>query len=81
MPACCATPTELRGHGFAQVVVTRAARRLSAADLDGRGEDRRCRNATASMPGPYSLSIDGGAPAIVVEPELTGEIASPGAEL
>lgn len=65
---------ELRGQGFAQVVVTRAARRLTAADLEDAikaglqeryGFDAR----------PYALSIDGGAPAIVVEPELTSEMA------
>lgn len=65
---------EPRSDGFAQVVVTRAARRLMAADLedavktglqDRYGFDAR----------PYGLSIDGGAPAIVVEPELTGDLA------
>lgn len=65
---------DLRSEGFAQVVVTRAARRLMAADLEDAvktglqeryGFDAR----------PYALSIDGGAPAIVVEPELTGDLA------
>lgn len=65
--------SELESHGFAQVVVTRAARRITAADLEAAvkaglqerfGVDARL----------FALAIDGGAPAIAVEPELTGDV-------
>lgn len=65
---------ELEGRGFAQVVVTRAARRVTASDLEAAvkaglqerfGVDARI----------FALAIDGGAPAVAVEPELTGEVA------
>lgn len=65
---------ELENQGFAQVVVTRAARRITAADLEAAvkaGLQERF-GVDASM---LALSIDGGAPAIAVEPELTGEVA------
>jgi flagella basal body P-ring formation protein FlgA len=64
----------LASQGFAQVVVTRAARRIIAADLEAAvktglqerfGVDARV----------FALAIDGGAPAVSVEPELTGEVA------
>jgi flagella basal body P-ring formation protein FlgA len=63
---------DLDTQGLAQVVVTRAARRLTASDLDAAvktglqerfGVDARA----------FALSIDGGAPALAIEPELTGE--------
>jgi flagella basal body P-ring formation protein FlgA len=66
--------SDLESRGFAQVVVTRAARRLVSADLEAAvktglqerfGVDARA----------FALAVDGGAPAIAVEPELTGEVA------
>lgn len=69
-----ASAAELDSQGLAQVVVTRAARRLVAADIEDAvktglmerfGVDGRA----------YALSIDGGAPAVAVEPELTGAMA------
>ncbi|MGX1742734.1 flagellar basal body P-ring formation chaperone FlgA [Bosea sp. NPDC055353] len=65
---------ELRSQGFAQVVVTRSARRITAMDLEAAvkaglqerfGVDARI----------FALAIDGGAPSIAVEPELTGDVA------
>jgi flagella basal body P-ring formation protein FlgA len=65
---------EIDRHGFAQVVVTRAARRIMASDLEAAvktglqqrfGVDARL----------FALAIDGGAPSVAVEPELTGEVA------
>lgn len=65
---------DLEPHGFAQVIVTRNARRLMASDLEAAvktglqerfGVDARA----------LALAIDGGAPAIAIEPELTGEVA------
>ena len=64
---------DLQSHGLAQVVVTRAARRLLASDLEAAvktglherfGVDARA----------FALTIDGGAPSIAIEPELTGEV-------
>ncbi len=64
---------DLDSHGSAQVVVTRAARRVMAGDIEGAvktglmeryGVDARA----------FALAIDGGAPAIAVEPELTGDV-------
>lgn len=64
---------DLESHGFAQVVVTRAARRLNASDMEAAvkaglqeryGVDARI----------FALAIDGGVPAIAVEPELTGDV-------
>lgn len=66
--------SELESHGFAQVVVTRAARRITAADMEAAvkaglqerfGVDARL----------FALAIDGGAPAVAVEPELSGDVA------
>lgn len=66
--------SEIDGQGHAQVVVTRAARRIMAGDIEAAvktglaeryGVDGRA----------FALSIDGGAPAIAVEPELTGDVA------
>lgn len=66
--------SELQSQGFAQVVVTRTARRITAMDLEAAvktglqerfGVDARI----------FALSIDGGAPGIAVEPELTGDVA------
>ncbi|MGX5736717.1 flagellar basal body P-ring formation chaperone FlgA [Bosea thiooxidans] len=66
--------SELESQGFAQVVVTRSARRITAADLEAAvkaglqerfGVDARL----------FALAIDGGAPAVAVEPELTGDVA------
>lgn len=65
---------ELQSQGFAQVVVTRAARRVTAMDLEAAvktglqerfGVDARI----------FALAIDGGAPSIAIEPELTGDVA------
>lgn len=66
--------SELQSHGFAQVVVTRSARRITALDLEAAvktglqerfGVDARL----------FALAIDGGAPSVAVEPELTGDVA------
>lgn len=66
--------SELHSQGFAQVVVTRSARRITAVDLEAAvktglqerfGVDARI----------FALAIDGGAPSIAVEPELTGDVA------
>jgi len=66
--------SELESQGFAQVVVTRTARRITASDLEAAvkvglqerfGVDARV----------FALSIDGGAPSIAVEPELTGDVS------
>lgn len=66
-------PGDLLSHGLAQVVVTRAARRIVATDLEMAvktglqerfGVDARA----------FALTIDGGAPSVAVEPELTGEV-------
>lgn len=65
---------EVAGHGFAQVVVTRMARRITASDIEAAvkaglqerlGVDARL----------FALAIDGGAPGVAVEPELTGAVA------
>lgn len=65
---------ELHSQGFAQVVVTRSARRITAMDIEAAvktglqerfGVDARI----------FALAIDGGAPGIAVEPELTGDVA------
>lgn len=66
--------SDLESQGFAQVVVTRVARRITAADIETAvkaglqerfGVDARL----------FALAIDGGAPAVAVEPELTGDVA------
>ncbi|MDP3319988.1 MAG: flagellar basal body P-ring formation chaperone FlgA, partial [Bosea sp. (in: a-proteobacteria)] len=63
---------ELEGAGQAQVVVTRAARRVMASDIEEAVktglQERYGVDARA-----FALTIDGGAPSIAVEPELTGE--------
>lgn len=65
--------SELESQGFAQVVVTRAARRITASDMEAAvkaglqerfGVDARI----------FALAIDGGAPSVAVEPELTGDV-------
>jgi len=65
--------SDLESQGFAQVVVTRAARRITAADIETAvraglqerfGVDARL----------FALAIDGGAPVVAVEPELTGDV-------
>ncbi|MGO4406000.1 flagellar basal body P-ring formation chaperone FlgA [Bosea sp. RAF48] len=65
--------SDFDSQGFAQVVVTRAARRITAADIEIAvkiglqerfGIDARI----------FALAIDGGAPAVAVEPELTGDV-------
>ena len=65
--------SDLESQGFAQVVVTRAARRITAADIEIAvkiglqerfGVDARI----------FALAIDGGAPAVAVEPELNGDV-------
>ncbi|HEY5795824.1 MAG TPA: flagellar basal body P-ring formation chaperone FlgA [Bosea sp. (in: a-proteobacteria)] len=65
--------SELESHGSAQVVVTRAARRISASDIEAAVktglQERYGVDARA-----FALAIDGGAPAIAVEPELTGDV-------
>lgn len=63
---------ELVSHGVSQVVVTRAARRIVAADIEAAvkaGLDERFGIDARG----YALMIDGGAPSVAVEPELTGE--------
>jgi flagella basal body P-ring formation protein FlgA len=65
---------DIEGHGFAQVVVTRLARRIMASDFEAAvktGLQERY-GIDARM---FALAIDGGAPAVAVEPELTGEVA------
>jgi len=64
---------ELENQGFAQVVVTRSARRIGAAEMEAAvklglqqrfGVDARL----------FALAIDGGAPSVAIEPELTGAV-------
>jgi flagella basal body P-ring formation protein FlgA len=64
---------ELERPGFSQVVVTRLARRVGAGEIEAAvkiglqqrfGVDARL----------FALTIDGGAPAVAIEPELTGEL-------
>ncbi len=65
---------ELESQGFAQVVVTRTARRLTASDMEAAvksGLQERF-GVDARM---FALSIDGGAPSVSIEPELTGDLA------
>lgn len=66
--------SEIESHGSAQVVVTRAARRITASDIEAAVktglQERYGVDARA-----FALAIDGGAPAIAVEPELTGDVA------
>ncbi len=66
---------DLDGQGVAQVVVTRAARRITGVDVEAAvksallerfGVDGRA----------FALLLDGGAPSVVVEPELTGDLAA-----
>ena len=67
------TASEIESHGSAQVVVTRAARRISASDIEEAVktglQERYGVDARA-----FALAIDGGAPVIAVEPELTGDV-------
>ncbi|OYW62024.1 MAG: flagella basal body P-ring formation protein FlgA [Bosea sp. 12-68-7] len=67
-----ASVAELESAGQAQVVVTRAARRIMASDIEEAVktglQERYGVDARA-----FALTIDGGAPSIAVEPELTGE--------
>lgn len=68
------TAGELESHGAAQVVVTRAARRIMASDIEAAVktglQERYGVDARA-----FALAIDGGAPTVAVEPELTGEVS------
>jgi flagella basal body P-ring formation protein FlgA len=66
---------DLDGQTVAQVVVTRAARRITGVDVEAAvksallerfGVDGRA----------FALLLDGGAPSVVVEPELTGDLAA-----
>lgn len=66
---------ELDSHGVAQVVVSRAARRITGLDVEAAvkaallerfGFDGRA----------FALLLDGGAPSVVVEPELTGDLTA-----
>lgn len=63
---------DLESNGAAQVVVTRAARRVLASDIEDAVktglQERYGVDARA-----FALALDGGAPSIAVEPELTGE--------
>jgi flagella basal body P-ring formation protein FlgA len=68
-------PQDLDSQGVAQVVVTRAARRITGLDVEAAvksallerfGFDGRA----------FALLLDGGAPSVVVEPELTGDLAA-----
>ncbi|PTM42373.1 flagellar basal body P-ring formation chaperone FlgA [Bosea sp. 124] len=65
---------EIESDGAAQVVVSRAARRVMAADIEEAVktglQERYGVDARA-----FALSIDGGAPVVAVEPELTGDVA------
>lgn len=67
------TAGEIESHGSAQVVVTRAARRISASDIEEAVrvglQERYGVDARA-----FALAIDGGAPMIAVEPELNGDV-------
>ncbi len=67
-------PGDIDQQGLAQIVVTRAARRITALDIDAAvkaglaerfGVDGR----------PFALALDGGAPSLAVEPELTGDVS------
>lgn len=66
---------DLDSQGVAQVVVSRAARRITGLDVEAAvksallerfGFDGRA----------FALLLDGGAPSVVVEPELTGDLAA-----
>ncbi|CAD5267367.1 Flagella basal body P-ring formation protein FlgA [Bosea sp. 62] len=66
---------DLDSQGVAQVVVSRAARRITGLDVEAAvksallerfGFDGRA----------FALQLDGGAPSVVVEPELTGDLAA-----
>lgn len=66
---------DLDSQGLAQVVVTRAARRIGGADVEAAvktalmerfGFDGRA----------FALVLDGGAPSVAVEPELTGDMVA-----
>lgn len=65
---------DLDSQGIAQVVVSRAARRIMASDIEAAvktglrerfGIDSRA----------FALAVDGGSPSIAVEPELTGAMS------
>ena len=64
---------DIESAGAAQVVVTRAARRIMASDIEEAVktglQERYGVDARA-----FALTIDGGAPMIAVEPELNGEV-------
>ncbi len=64
--------SELEGSGAAQVVVTRAARRLLASDIEEAVktglQERYGVDARA-----FALTLDGGAPSVAIEPELIGD--------
>ncbi|KRE00206.1 hypothetical protein ASE63_08970 [Bosea sp. Root381] len=66
--------SEIDSDGAMQVVVTREARRILASDIEAAVrlalQERYGIDARA-----FALSIDGGAPAIAVEPELSGAVA------
>lgn len=66
--------SEIDGDGALQVVVTREARRILASDIEAAVklalQERYGIDARA-----FALAIDGGAPAVVVEPELSGAVA------
>lgn len=68
-------PLDLDSQGVAQVVVTRAARRITGQDVEASvkaallerfGFDGRA----------FALILDGGAPSVVAEPELTGDMVA-----
>lgn len=65
--------SDLAGHGLAQVVVTRAARRIVAADVEAAVKTGLQERFGVDARG-FALAIDGGAPLIAVEPELTGDV-------
>jgi len=66
--------SEIESDGAAQVVVSRAARRILASDIEAAVrlalQERYGVDARA-----FALAIDGGAPSIAVEPELPGAVA------
>lgn len=68
-------PLDLDSQGVAQAVVTRAARRITGQDVEAAvksallerfGFDGRA----------FALILDGGAPSVVAEPELTGDMVA-----
>lgn len=66
-------PSELAHHGLSQIVVTRAARRLSAADIEAAVKAGLHERYGIDARG-FALQIDGGAPGAAVEPDITAPL-------